>query len=176
MRFIKLLLLSGLVFGIMIFLISLLFPSRAIVERSGVIDAPMSVVYAQISDLRTWPSWNPWATPDVAQKIQYAEPSAGQGATYTWSGTQHERPVTGTVTIRESNPQKGIHYELEFSSMKPMTGAFEIKPSADGKGTAIQWRLETKLGMLPWWKLRGFLAGPQLETGLTKLRNICEKK
>ncbi|QHS59804.1 SRPBCC family protein [Chitinophaga agri] len=180
MRFIKLLLLSGLVFGILIFLTSLLFPSKAIVERSGVIDAPLSVVYGQINDLKTWPSWNPWAAPDVAQKINYTGPATGKGAGYTWSGTQHDKPVTGTVMIRESNPAKGVYCDLTFSSMKPMTAAFELKPSADGKGTAIQWRLETELGLLPWWKLRGFLAdkltGPQLESGLTQLRTICEKK
>ncbi|MBW8684574.1 SRPBCC family protein [Chitinophaga rhizophila] len=180
MRFIKLLLLSAIVFGTMIFLISLLFPSRAIVERSGVIDAPIEKVYAQINNLSTWPEWNPWAAPDVAQKITFADKKEGKGASYTWSGMQREKPVSGTVIITESSPAKGVYYNLDFSRMKPMTGAFEIKPSADGKGTAIQWRLETKLGMLPWWKLRGFLAdkltGPQLETGLTKLRNLCEQK
>jgi hypothetical protein len=180
MRFIKLLFLSALVFGILIFLISLLLPSRAIVERSGVIDAPLSTVYTEINNLNTWPSWNPWAAPGVVDKIEYSSPASGQGAFYTWSGLQRERPVSGKVSIRESSPAKGVYYNLEFTSMKPMTGAFELKPAADGKGTAIQWRLETKLGMLPWWKLRGFLAdrltGPQLEAGLTNLKNICEKK
>lgn len=180
MRFIKLLLLSGIVFGTLIFLISLLFPSTAIVERSGVIDAPISTVYSRINDLSTWPSWNPWAAPDVAQKIEFSSPAAGKGAYYTWSGMHNEHPVSGKVTISKSDEGKELVYDLDFSSMKPMMGVFEIKPSADGNATAIQWRVETKLGMLPWWKLRGFLAdkltGPQLESGLTKLKNICEKK
>lgn len=180
MRFIKLFLLSVLFFGILIFLISLLLPSRAIVERSGVIDAPMSTVYAEINNLNTWPEWNPWAAPGTAQKINFSSPAAGEGAFYTWSGMQQDRPVAGKVTIRESLPAKGVYYNMEFNTMRSSTGAFELKPSIDGKGTAIQWRLETKLGMLPWWKLRGFLAdrltGPQLEAGLTKLRTICEQK
>lgn len=180
MRFIKLLLLSVLCFGVLIFLISLLLPSKAIVERSGVIDAPLPTVYAEINNLHTWPSWNPWASPGVAQKIDFSSPSAGQGAFYTWSGMQNDKPVSGKVSVRESRPEKGVYYNMDFDVMKPVSGAFELKPSADGKGTAIQWRLETHLGMLPWWKLRGFLAdkltGPQLEDGLTKLKNICEKK
>lgn len=180
MRFIKLFFLSVLCFGILIFLISLLLPSKAIVERSGVIDAPLSTVYAEINNLNTWPEWNPWTAPGVAQKIQFSNPPAGQGAFYTWSGTQQDKPVSGKVLIRESTPQKGVYYNMEFNTMKPVVAAFELKPSVDGKGTAIQWRLETKLGMLPWWKLRGFLSdrltGPLLEDGLTKLKNICEQK
>ena len=180
MRIVKLLLISAFAFGILIFLISLLFPSRAIVERSGVIDAPLSVVYSQVNNLSGWPAWNPWADPGTAQEVTYSAPASGSGAYYTWAGMQHEKHVTGKVTIRESDPQKGIHYDMEFNDMKTVNAAFELKPSADGKGTAIQWRLETHLGWLPWWKLRGFLAdkltGPQLEDGLTRLKNICEEK
>lgn len=180
MRLIKLFLLSALCFGILIFLISLLLPSKAIVERSGVIDAPLPIVYAEVNDLNTWPAWNPWAAPGVAQKIEYSSPAAGQGAYYTWSGTQQETTVSGKVLIRESTPVKGVFYDMEFNAMKTVAAAFDLKPSPDGKATLIRWRLETNLGWLPWWKLRGFLAdkltGPQLEDGLTKLKNICEKK
>ncbi|PWV51439.1 SRPBCC family protein [Chitinophaga sp. S165] len=180
MRFIKLLLLSALCFGVLIFLISLLLPSKAIVERSGVIDAPLPIVYSEINNLNTWPEWNPWAAPGVASNIEYSNPAVGQGAYYTWSGMQQEKPVSGKVFIRESAPSKGVFYNMEFNAMKPISAAFDLKPSVDGKGTVIRWRLETHLGLLPWWKLRGFLAdkltGPQLEDGLTKLKSICEKK
>ena len=180
MRFIKLLLLSGIIFGTLIFLISLIFPSTAIVERSGVIDAPMSTVYSQINNLSTWPSWNPWTSRSVAEKIEFSSPATGQGAYYTWSGTRNEHAISGKVTISKSEVDKEVVYNFDFTGMKPMTGVFELKPSADGKATAIQWRVQTKLGMMPWWKLRGFLAdkltGPQLEDGLTKLKNICEKQ
>lgn len=180
MRFIKLLLISALVFGILVFLLSLLLPSRAIVERSGVIDAPVTVVYAQLNNLSDWPSWNPWAAPATAQEIEYSAPASGTGAYYTWKGVQQEKHITGKVTIQNSHPQKGIIYKMEFNEMRPVNAAFELKPAADGKATAIQWRLETHLGWWPWWKLRGFLAdkltGPQLEDGLTKLKYICEGK
>jgi hypothetical protein len=180
MRLVKLFLLSVLFFGVLIFLISLLLPSKAIVERSGVIDAPLPIVYSEINNLNTWPEWNPWAAPGVARKIEYSDPAVGQGAYYTWSGMQQEKPISGKVLIRESAPSKGVFYDMEFNAMKPMVAAFDLKPSVDGKGTVIRWRLETHLGLLPWWKLRGFLAdkltGPQLEDGLTKLKNICERK
>jgi hypothetical protein len=180
MRYIKLLFLSAITFGILIFLLSLLLPSKAIIERSGVIDAPMSTVYSQLNNLTSWPAWNPWAAKETAEQLQYSTPATGTGAYYTWIGKRGEKQVSGKVTIKESNPQRGVYYNMDFNEMKPVTAAFELKPAADGKGTAIQWRLETHLGWLPWWKLRGFLAdrltGPQLEDGLTKLKDICEKK
>ncbi len=126
MRFIKLLLLSVLCFGVLIFLISLLLPSKAIVERSGVIDAPLPIVYAEINDLNTWPEWNPWAAPGVAQQIDFSRPAAGQVASYTWSGVQQERPVSGKVFIRESAPEKGVFYNMEFNAMKPVSAAFDL--------------------------------------------------
>lgn len=178
MRLIKLALISAVFFGVLLFLISLLFPANAIVERSGVIDAPMSTVYAELNDLSKWPAWNPWAANETAQHKKFSVPSTGQGAFFTWTGIQHEDPISGKVTILESHPDKGLTYKMTFNAMRPVDAFFELKPAADGKATAIMWRLETHLGYWPWWKLRGFMAdrltGPQLEAGLTQLKSICE--
>jgi hypothetical protein len=180
MRLFKLALISAVLFGVLLFLISLLFPANAIVERSGVIDAPISTVYAELNDLSKWPAWNPWAADEVAQDKKFSTPSTGQGASFTWTGIQHEDRITGKVTILESHPDKGITYKMTFNAMRPVSAFFELKPAADGKATAIMWRLETHLGYWPWWKLRGFMAdrltGPQLETGLTQLKTICENE
>ncbi|WP_090103014.1 SRPBCC family protein [Chitinophaga sp. CF118] len=174
MRFIKLFLLSVFFFAVLLFLLSLLLPSRAIVERSGVIDAPVATVYSQVNDLKGWQAWNPWM---AGQKINYAA-TAGQGAYGTWTVTQAEKRIASKVTITNSEPDKGVYYNMDFEGMKSVKGTFNFKPSSDGKGTVIMWRLETQLGYLPWWKFRGFLAdrltGPQLEDGLTKLKSICE--
>lgn len=177
MRFIKLLFISVCSFAILIFLLSLLLPSRAVVERSGVIDAPIATVYKEINDLRGWPRWNPW-TAAAPQEITYSSPATGTGAYYTWSGIQMEKRISGKVTITDSDLHKGVHYRMDFNAMKPVIAGIELKPSADGNGTAIMWHLETHLGWMPWWKFRGFLAdrlmGTQLEDGLTRLKNICE--
>ena len=180
MRIFKLLLISALVFGVLLFLLSLLLPSVAIIERSGVIDAPMSTVYTRINDLSTWSQWNPWAMSSNAQEKQFSNPAAGKGAYFTWTGMQHEDRISGKVSILESDPQKGVKYLMTYNAMRHVDADFEIKPSADGKGTAILWRLKTHLGYLPWWKMRGFLAdrltGPVLETGLTQLKELCESE
>jgi hypothetical protein len=178
MRFIKLLLISVLSFAALIFLLSLLFPSKAVVERSGVIEAPVATVYSQINDLKTWPEWNPWTKMQAAQSLQFATPSQGAGTWYSWTNAQDDRS-SGKLVILRSDPTKGVYYQMLFKDMRPVLSGLEIKPTKDGKGTIIHWYLETRLGWMPWWKFRGFMAdrlmGPQVEQGLTALKARCEK-
>ncbi|PSL46419.1 polyketide cyclase/dehydrase/lipid transport protein [Chitinophaga niastensis] len=176
MRLLKLLVISVIILGGMMFLLSLLFPSTAVVERTGAIHAPIDTVYAHISNLKDWEQWNPWARPDTTATLVYSNPPAGAGAWYSWEGKEN----SGRVTVLASDPSKGIHYLLEIKNMRPVTGGIELKPTADGKSTAIFWHMEIKLGLLPWWKLRGFVSdriyGPSMDSGLTKLSKICEGK
>jgi uncharacterized membrane protein len=169
MRFIKLFFLSIFFFAIIIFLLSLLLPSRAIVERQGVIDAPITTVYSQLNDLKNWPAWNPWM---AGQQVSFASSTA------SWTVNQEGKNIAGQVTVNTSIPDSTILYTMKFEGLKPVEGIFNMKPSVDGKGTVIMWRLETAVGYLPWWKFKAFvqdrLTGPQLEDGLTKLKSICE--
>jgi hypothetical protein len=168
------------VLGVLIFLLSLAFPSTARMERSGSINAPLDKVYAQVSDLQTWPQWNPW-NPGYNSRsnilLQYSEPSNGTGAWYTWSNTAGST-ASGRVEVVTADPAKGIQFNMTDPSMKPVKGYIELKPTTDGKGTAILWRLEANVGLAPWWKLRGFLMdrlyGPSMEEGLNRLRDMCE--
>lgn len=179
MRFIKLFVVSIIFFAILIFLISLLFPPDAVVDRSGVIEAPVEVVYSQISDLKTWTEWNPWTKVQAEHSLQFSAPSHGAGAWYSWEDPQ-KLAASGKLTILRSDPSKGVYYDMHFKGMKPVASGLEIKPTKDGKGTAVHWYLKTRLGWLPWWKFRGFMAdrlmGPQVEQGLTDLKARCEKK
>ncbi|SHL63100.1 Polyketide cyclase / dehydrase and lipid transport [Chitinophaga jiangningensis] len=174
MRFVKLGIISIIVFSTLIFLGSLLLPTTAVVERTGVIQAPIDSVYAHIGDLKAWEDWNPWFKPDTSATIQFSEQTSGTGAWYTWTGTRS----SGKVTVLDSDTKKGIHYSMDVKNMKPVDAGIELKPTADGKATAIFWHMQTKLGMLPWWKLRGFMAdkifGPAMDKGLTTLSEICE--
>ncbi|MFY0255121.1 SRPBCC family protein [Chitinophaga sp. 30R24] len=176
MRFIKLVLISVIVFGCMAFLISLVFPSTAVVERTGVIQAPIDTVYAHVSNLKAWGQWNPWTRPDTTATLVFSDPSYGAGASYSWSGKEN----SGKVTILDSEPEKGVHYLMDIKNIRPVHGGIELKRTADGKATAIFWHMEIKLGLLPWWKLRGFMAdriyGPAMDSSLTKLSRICEGK
>ncbi|HVI47757.1 MAG TPA: SRPBCC family protein [Chitinophaga sp.] len=174
MRLFKLLVISIVIFGSLFFALSLIFPSTAVVERTGVINAPLDTVYAHIGDLKAWEQWNPWSRPDTTAKLIFSSPAQGTGAWYSWDGKLN----SGKVTIEDSDPAKGIHYLMDIQRMRPVNGGIELRRTPDGKGTAILWHMEIKLGLLPWWKLRGFVSdkiyGPSMDTGLTRLSKICE--
>ncbi|RAJ81836.1 polyketide cyclase/dehydrase/lipid transport protein [Chitinophaga dinghuensis] len=176
MKFIKLGIISVIVFGTLIFLGSLLLPSTAVVERTGVIHAPIDTIYKHIGDLKAWEPWNPWFKPDSTATVTFSQTTVGTGAWYSWEG----KISSGKVTIIDSDPLKGIHYSMDVKNMRPVDAGIELKPTADGKATAIFWHMQTHLGLLPWWKLRGFMAdkifGPAMDQGLTKLSRICEGK
>jgi hypothetical protein len=178
MRVIKLFLLSAFFIGVLLFLLSLLLPSRATVERSGVIDAPIATVYSQIYDLKTWQQWNPWTSPAAIKDVSYSDATSGAGAFYTCTSIRTDQRITGKVIITKSDSLKGVYYNMDFEGMKTVKATFNLRPATTGNATVILWRLETELGYLPWWKFRGFVAdritGPQLEDGLTKLKSICE--
>ncbi len=182
MRFLKLLLASLVILGVLVFLLSLAFPSTARMERSGSISAPLATVYGQVSDLKTWPVWNPWNPAYRGREhilLQYSDSSSGVGAWYTWSKTSGPA-ASGRVEVVAADPAKGIEFNMTDPSMKPVKGYIELKPTTDGQGTAILWRLEAKVGLAPWWKLRGFLMdrvyGDSMEEGLNKLRDLCESR
>ncbi|MGN7819080.1 SRPBCC family protein [Chitinophaga sp. 22536] len=174
MRLFKLLGISIVVLGMFVFLLSLMFPSTAVVERTGVIQAPIDSVYAQVNNLRAWENWNPWSRPDTTAQLVFSAQTAGTGASYSWEGKFN----SGKVTITGSEPDRGVHYTLDIKNMRPVKGGIELKTTADGKATAIFWHMEIKLGLAPWWKLRGFLAdriyGPAMADGLTRLSHLCE--
>ncbi|NML38000.1 hypothetical protein HHL17_12420 [Chitinophaga sp. G-6-1-13] len=174
MRLFKLLGISIVVLGTFVLLLSLMFPSTAVVERTGVIQAPIDSVYAQVNNLKAWENWNPWSRPDTTAQLVFSAQTAGTGANYSWEGKFN----SGKVTIVDSEPDKGVHYTLDIKNMRPVKGGIELKTTADGKATAIFWHMEIKLGLAPWWKLRGFLAdriyGPAMADGLTRLSRLCE--
>ncbi|WP_109699553.1 SRPBCC family protein [Chitinophaga deserti] len=179
MRLIKFFLLSMGILVVLGFVLSLAFPSTALLERSGAIEAPAGKVFDRLSDLKTWKEWNPWHpeyNPKQGVTVTYGPITSGAGAMYTW-----ETPGTkglGRVKITEVVPGKSITYIMTHPDMKHITAHFDLKPTADGNGTAILWRFEAHVGMTPWWKLRGFMMdrmfGATMEEGLNHLKRIAE--
>src|SRR3989442_7105065 len=87
-------------------------PSHYRIERSANINAPASVVFAQVNDFHKWEAWSPWAKIDPAMKQTYEGASSGTGAIYTWA--VNNQAGEGRMTITESHPPDWIQIELGF--------------------------------------------------------------
>src|SRR5690242_2693728 len=63
-------------------------PAHYQVERSAIINAPATVVFAQVNDFHKWEAWSPWAKMDPSMKTTYSGAPAGNGAVYSWAGNK----------------------------------------------------------------------------------------
>ncbi|PUZ22485.1 Polyketide cyclase / dehydrase and lipid transport [Chitinophaga costaii] len=179
MRFFKLFVIS--IFGlfVVVFLLSLLIPPDAMVERTGVIEAPPATVYDHLGDLRHWKSWYPMFAEDSLWDLTISNPSNAAGANVRWTNKQ-DPSDTGRLTLMRVDSTAGVYYRLVARKGQLADGGIEFKSTSDGKSTAIHWYVTSHLGYMPWWKFFGFVAdrvlGPQMESALNTLRDDCEHR
>jgi len=114
-------------------------PSEFRIERTTVIAAPPSAVFAQVNDFHKWEAWNPWGKMDPAMKQTYGGAPAGAGAVYTWAGNRHVGE--GRMTITESRPNDLIRVRLEFLKPFANTSLAEFTFKPQGTQTAVTWSM-----------------------------------
>ncbi|MCL4218645.1 MAG: SRPBCC family protein [Candidatus Hydrogenedentes bacterium] len=155
----------------------LLQPNEFRVERSIVVNAPPSEVFAQVNDFHNWSAWSPWAKLDPSMMQTYEGAPEGEGAVYFWSG--NDDVGEGRMTILESKPDNLVKIELEF--IKPWTATntavFIFEPEAGQ--TRVSWAMYGENGFMA----KAFqifmdmdsMVGGDFEKGLADLKATVEK-
>lgn len=155
--------------------ISFFLPRLVHVERTANINAPASVVFNQINNLKNWGNWSPWEHKDPEMQKTYSGPESGIGATYAWSSEVRD-VGKGSMTISESIENEKVVTELDFMENGKATGGF-ILTEKEGM-THVVWYFETDLGMNPIARYFGLLmekfVSPDFDAGLVKLKEYCE--
>ncbi|MEO8151832.1 MAG: SRPBCC family protein [Rhizobacter sp.] len=152
-------------------------PDSFSVQRSTTIKAPPEKVFALINDFHAWSTWSPWEKLDPAMQRNFGSTTAGQGATYGWTG--NSKVGEGRMEILESAPASKVSIKLDF--LKP----FEAHNTADftlqqqGDSTQVTWVM---YGPAPYVsKLMGVfismdtMVGKDFETGLSNMKDAAEK-
>ena len=154
--------------------IGMVLPSHVRVERSTVINAPPSRVYAYVDSLEAWVAWSPWYEAEPDAKYTYSGPETGEGATVEWVG---EVVGTGKQVITESLPHASIKTSLDFGSQGMATADWTFEET-DDEGTKVTWGFDTDLGLNPIARYMGLMMnrwiGADYEKGLAKLKSVCE--
>jgi len=168
MRFIKFLLISGLVLFIVLTLLSLLFPSRISVSRVINVAAPRQKVYTAVSDLRTWNSWNGFIRGASLTGERYGGPFGKEGATL----------VSDQLVIREGASDTGeVMLEWIPKGGKRTTGGFRLM-HLNQDSLTVQWWFDFHFRWYPWEKLGIFVYdrkfGPLMEESLKGLKQYVE--
>lgn len=172
--------LVGLVAGVLVFLgyVAFVKPAEFHIERSSIIVAPPSAVFAEVNSFRNWQAWSPWAKLDPNAKTTFEGPETGQGAAFQWAG--NDQIGEGRMTLIESKPDERIRIRIDFA--KPFEGTneaqFTFRP--DGPRTIVTWTMTGEQSFLQ--KVISVfvnvdaLVGAEFEKGLANLKAVAEAK
>ena len=147
-----------------------------IIRETTIASAPERV-HRLLDDFHEWPAWSPWEGLDPAMERAYDGPSSGLGAVYAWKG--NSKAGEGRMEIIESQPQQ-VGVDLLFAApMKAHNRVdFTLTPADGGQATHVEWAMTgpqnfvMKL-MSKIWSMEKMI-GPDLETGLAKLKQVAE--
>lgn len=153
-----------------------LLPASYQISRSVQINAPHSLIYEQINDLKKWPEWTVWNTQtDPSLVLQYGSISVGEGASWQWNA---EQMGNGTLKIVKSYPLEGVQYKLSMNEGRmEIDGNIKIE-IIDSTQTKVIWLMHGALGNNPVRRYLGLMMNkwlaPDLEQNLEKLKNKIE--
>ncbi len=148
------------------------------VNRTRTIKAPVQVVFNNVNDYKTWPSWSPWLGKDPTTELTYGENTSGKGATHSWK-SNHEDVGEGNMETIEVIENESIDQKITF--IKPWESQSDIYWSFKSvdDGTEVTWGMKGELDFTS----RAFMAfaggmekqvGPDYENGLFKLDSVLQ--
>ena len=157
--------------------VSQLLPSTYHAERSIVIAAKPEVIFPWLNHLKKWPEWSAWTTAkDPTLVYAYEGPEEGVGAISKWDA---KKLGAGSMKLTESDPAKGLKFDLNFEHGKYLsTGTLAFE--AGDAGTKVTWSMDGKVSRNPLDRFFSLLMdkfiGPDFEEGLANLKKKAEGK
>ena len=166
MRFLKLALISVVVFALILTAFSLLLPSTINISKAIDINAPLDKVYPNISDLSNWRNWYA----DSASAV-VSSPSSGKGASVKISKT--------SIRINEADSAL-IRATWQSGNNEPLNGSFNFFKDTLSGFTTVQWHFVQHTQWYPWEKLASIVSNksiaPFMEKSLDNLKATVERK
>lgn len=101
MKWIKLAIISVIVFGFLLFMLSLLFPSQVFVTRAVTISSPSAEVLKKLGDTSNWAAWNPFAKND-AGRLQ-VDSIVADGVEYSFMLSSHTEHGNIIISATDSS-------------------------------------------------------------------------
>lgn len=130
--------LLGLVIGVVVVL-ALMQPDTYSVSVTRDMSVPPAAIEPQVTDMQAWAAWNPWAEVDPNATLEFSDPTAGEGAWYTWKG--NEDMGSGKMTIASIDGAQ-VSYDLVFIEPFESTADVAIAWEPQGEGTKVTWSME----------------------------------
>lgn len=169
------------ILGFLVLLVVLLIaigftlPSKFLVERSVVINAPAEKIYPFVADVKRWPEWQIWHERDPKMQVTTSPTTNEIGSTSTWKSPSQGN---GSAKLTKLEPSKRVEFELAFEGFdQPSLGVVLFEPA--GGATKVRWQMSGDVGSSPinrWFcKFMDGLVGKDFDAGLAKLKTAAEK-
>ncbi|MFN2458367.1 MAG: SRPBCC family protein [Chitinophagaceae bacterium] len=157
MRFIKLFLLSIMVFFIILTCISLLIPSHIRIAKATDINASADKVFSFIKDTTKWSIWHPTYGP------------ANSSASLSNRTTQLK-------IIKNTDSTFILNFE---AGKRTVANSWQVYQFPQNRSLTLQWYMDFKLRWYPWEKFSSLLFkktyGAMMEQGLENIKKVSEE-
>lgn len=151
-------------------------PATFQVERSAVIGAPPTLLFAQLTDFGRWSAWSPWEKLDPAMKRTLSGAPGTVGHAYGWIG--NDEVGEGRMTLTALSPGERVEIRLEFIKPWQATNATTFAIQPDAAGARVTWTMTGTNGFM--MKAAGIfmnmdkMVGGDFERGLQSLKLLAE--
>jgi hypothetical protein len=177
MKLLKRILIILVVLVVVLVVVSQFLPGQYHVERSVTIAARPDAIHPWVNNLKKWPEWSPWtAAKDPSVVYSYEGPEEGVGAVSKWDS---KKWGDGMMKVTESDPAKGVKFDLGFNKGKhACNAALSFTPA--GSDTKVTWSMDGTVSRNPLDRffslmIEKFIA-PDFEEGLSNLKKKAEGK
>ncbi len=179
MKALKIILFIIAVLILLFIILGFIGPKTFDVSRSIELDAPIDMVYEQVSDLSNMVDWDPWKEEMPDMKTTINGPGDEVGSYRRWESSES----VGEEWLVELIPDKSVETELRFIEPFEMTskGYHDLERTEDGKTRlSIGLRGDNSfmgraMSMLPGMDMESQI-GPMFEKGLQNISGILETK
>jgi hypothetical protein len=180
MKIIKKIVIGILVILVLFLILGIFVKKEYTVEREITINKPKQEVFDYIKSLKNQNEFSKWAQVDPNMKKDYTGTDGTVGFISSWD-SDNEHVGKGEQEITKIDEGNRIDFDLRF--LKPMHANATAYMTTDPAGeshTVVKWGFHGSMNypmntMLLFMNMDKML-GPDLEIGLTNLKNIQEKK
>lgn len=175
MKFLKRIIVLIIALAVIYCVAGLFGPSDYKVERSREINAPIEIVFEQVSKFNNWNGWSPWKEKDSTASYIISGDDGMIGTKYEWTGDP-EIAGKGSMTVTEMELDKKFAYDLEFTEPWQMKSKGYFELSFSDETTTISWVDEGDIPfiqrpMMLFMDLDDMI-GPDFERGLFKIDSL----
>ncbi len=161
-------------------------PSEGHLERQVTINAPAEVVFADVSNLKSFNKWSPWFKVDPNAEYVFEGPASGIGAKMTWYSEDSDLG-NGYMEITETREGEFVGMDMGFdqNNNRDFTDEGEERPVAtfvlneNEDGTLVTWTFDIS-GVSGFEKMMvvglDMFLGPFYEEGLAALKERVESR